>query len=202
MKKTLLALMAAALAGCAGSPNWKEPERNQKPIVLEDEVDAPKKPAIDTPAVPDSGKQIEPAGGYGIIELEVAYKFDNSIAANGFDGYVKFLEDTVKRRELTDYEKMEVAFQINKEGNISTKDLSKRIEAFTLEFVEGQEEDLRRVYTERIAVATEEAGAELAKLIDGKSDAEKAKVAKGVRAVYNGKDPLTLKQVRKIQEYK
>ena len=202
MKSTLLALLAAAaLGGCGSAPNWKEPEVNQKPIVLEDEVkDATKKPIIDdSPGVPDTGKKAELSGGYGTIELEVAYKFENSIAASGFYGHVKSLE---KNREFTDYEKMELAFKIDKDGNINSRNLSKIIRATKIPYVEVAEEDLRKVYSENIAVATEEVGEELKKMIDGKSDAEKAKLATAVRAFYNGKDPLTMKQLRKIQEYK
>jgi hypothetical protein len=199
MKKTLLTIITAALAGCTGSPNWKEPEMNQKPIVLEDErpVEAPKKK--DTPVE-------ETVKDYSTVELSVAYGSQNSLAASGFEGYIALLQKD-KGREFTDYERMQAAFRLNKEGTVSTTDISNVIVTYAKEkglkevripFAEVDEDNLKRVYTERIAVSSDEVGAELAKMIEDKTEAEKSRVAEAVRAFYNGKDPLTMKQLQKI----
>ena len=204
MKKTLLALLAAALAGCSGSPNWKEPEMNQKQIVLEDE-----KPAEQPKTTPKEKPAEEETHEYRTIDLSINYGPKNTIAGSGFDGYIMLLEKD-KGKELNDYEKMQTAFKINKDGIVSSSDISNVIAAYAKEkgvakvaipFVEVDEDDLKRTYNGKVAVATDEVCAELAKMIEDKTDAEKAKVAEGLRAVYNGKDPLTMKQLRKVQEY-
>ncbi len=204
LRLTLAGLALALTAGCSSGPDWKEPDMNQKPISLEEQVkETPKK---DKPVYDKESKE------YSTVELEVSYKFENSIAASSFDGYIKLLEKD-KGREFTDYEKMQVAFKVNKEGNIGSKDISNIIILYALEkgtkevkmpFVDVQEDDLIRKYNQTIAVTSDESGDELLKLIDEKSDAEKAKVAEAVRSVYGGSNPLPIgpKQLQKIKDYK
>src|SRR5574341_320081 len=104
MKKTLMTLLAATIAGCSGSPDWKDPEMNQKPIVLEEQVkDAPQKeaPKKEKPAYEKESTD------YNTVEIEVAYQFGDKTAARSFDGYAMKTEKN--GRELNDYEKMQLA---------------------------------------------------------------------------------------------
>jgi len=191
MKKTLLTLLAAAIAGCSSGPNW-DTKKDQDPIVLEE-----------TPKTPEK-KEEKKETDYETIELAVAYKFENGIAAKAFNGYIKLLEKE-KGSALNEYQKMIEAFQVGKEGVISSKDISDTIKAYGKGAKEVKipvvtESETERVYIEKIKIANEEVGGELAKMLEGKKDAEKVKIAEAVRSIYNGNDPITASQLKKIQE--
>lgn len=204
MKKTLLALLLAA-GGCA-SPNWKEPEMDQSPIVIEE---APReKPRTRKEATTTSPE----AKNYVTIEMSVAYQFGSGTAARTYDGLVKRIEKDQGDKPLSDYEHMIIAFKANKDGNVSSSDASNLVASYSIEkgtketkipVVAVNEDNLKRAYTEIITAATEEVAVELRKMIDEKGNAEKAKLAEAVRSVYGGQNPLPIgpKQMEQIKVY-
>ncbi len=205
MKKTLLALLLAA-GGCA-SPNWKEPEMDQSPIVIEEAREMPKARKEATISAPE--KELK---DYMPIELPVAYQFGSGTAARTFYGFIKLIEKDQGDKPLSDYEQMIVAFKANKDGNISSNDISNLVASYSKEkgmkeikipVVQVNEEDLRKVYTENITVASGEVATDLRKMIEDKSNAEKSKLAEAVRSVYGGQNPLPIgpKQMLQIAAY-
>ncbi len=191
MKKSLVALLMT-VAGCS-STEWKKPEMNQKPIEL----------AIKKESAPVL------AQAYKTIELEVSYSFEDGIAANAFDGYILLLEKD-KGKDFTDYDKMLVAFKVDKEGNISSNDIGNVIDAYAKEkgtkeipFAEGSRDELTRKYNMNIAVTTDKIGEDLAKHINDKKESEKAKVAEAVLSVYGGQNTLPIgpQQLKEIKKY-
>ncbi len=201
MNKTLVALLLAA-GGCA-SPNWNEPEMDQAPITIEE---APReKPKATKEAAPE--KELKDSVQ---IELPVAYQFGSDSAARTFYGFIKLIEKDQGDKPLTDYEHMIIAFKANKDGNVSSSDISTLVDLYSKEkgkeakipVVKVSEEDRKRVYTENIT-ATGEAANDLRKMSEDKSNAEKSKLAEAVRSVYGGQIPLPIgpKQIQLIKEY-
>ncbi len=205
MKKTLIALLMAA-SGCSG-PNWKEPAMDQAPIMIEEAPrEKPKAAKKETPASSAETKD------YSTIELSVAYQFGNSIAERTFNGYIRLMEKDQGDKPLTEYEQMRIAYKVNKDGNISSNDISNVIASYAKEkgikevktpVVAVNEDNLKRVYTETISVATEEVGNELRNMLMEKNNAEKAEIAEAVRSVYGGQNPLPIgpKQLQQIKAY-
>jgi Glu-tRNA(Gln) amidotransferase subunit E-like FAD-binding protein len=204
MKKTLLALLLAA-GGCA-SPNWKEPEMDQAPIVIEE---APREKPKTMKEATTPEKELK---DYIQIEMPISYQFGSGTAARTFYGLVKLIEKDQGDKPLSDYEHMIIAFKANKDGNISSSDISNLVASYAKEkgmkeikipVVQANEDNLKRVYTANISVATEEVGTELRNMILDKSNAEKARIAEAVRSVYGGQNPLPIgpKQLQHIKEY-
>jgi len=200
LAKNVMIAAAATLAGCASGPEWREPELNQQPVMARQETPAKQEKKLETTL-----KQIE----YSMLTLEVKYSFENALAASGFESYVSLVEKT-EGRELTDYERLELAvFQVGKgKTEVKSTDIcdaianyakAKKMPNVKLPYA-ALEGDTERLYIEDVIVASEDAASAILKMTEG-SDAEKARVAKALRPVYDGKTPLGMKQVAKVKEY-
>jgi hypothetical protein len=204
LRLTLAGIIAAAgLAGCSSAPEYKGPAPITQSVFDEEEKAPEKKEAPSEPK-----KETPQPETYSKFTLAVTYRFSNQMAANGFESYIKLVEQTEKR-ELTDLERLLVAadnFDIN--NQIGTKDVSAALDKYAKEkglseikLPQTEDVSLENTYSVEVATKTDALGEELYKLIDEKSEEDKAKVAGALRGVYDGSTPLGEKQVKKIKEY-